>query len=220
MRVCDVAAQENTRYAFRGTKVERNKDGTCTATATDGRRLLSVTWTEDTTAPLPGFEEVEKPKEGFAAVIPARAAMRADSAIRRVRAKKNSRPAPACVVIDEQNANGRVQLITLDDEGTQRLDVAANEGQYPPFKDVIPNHKIVTDDREKWTKKSRAVRIGVKADLLAGLLDAMKAAVPDAEGVVVLEVPTVPSRPIKMTIGKDDARRRAVGVLMPVNLNL
>lgn len=206
-KIAALCPRDGSKYAFNGVLVSRKGDK-ATAVVTDGRRLLKVTWVDRNETPLPGFEELEKPVENYRAVLPGHALKRACATAAKL--YKGQQPT---VLIDEPGTNGKVRIASHDPvaESTTSVECPVVDGKFPPFDDVIPNHK------DFHPKSGRAVRIGVGAYLLAELLVAMADAVPGDDAQVVMEVPDQPSRPIKIIRTSGDVE--AVGVLMPCKIN-
>lgn len=209
LKIAVVSARENTRYAFNGVFLEREKDQ-LRATATDGHKLVTVTWPDENSVPLPcGLEEADKSVENFKAIVPSSAALMVDANI-----PQRGGGEVAVAVIDEAATNGMVKLATRDNFKalTIRTEVAAIDGQFPPFRDVIPTYQIVDD-----ADKSKAVSVSVDACHLRALLNALLEAVPgDLEPRVVMEIPLAPGRVVKLTRKNIDGRE-AIAVLMTLN---
>jgi hypothetical protein len=213
LAVAEIAATEQSRYAFHGVNVGRKGDR-LSVCATDGRRLLKVEWTEQETAPLEGMEDAEKPVDGFNSIVPARTLRQLGRMIPPAPRGKKAKAQPPFVVLNEATANGHVSMIHVNKEFGQRIavDAPSCDGQFPPYEDMIPNREIVKEDGAGGNAK--AVRVAVNARLLTGLLEAMVAAVPADNETVIIEVPLNPTRPIKLT--RDSGDVSSVGVLMPV----
>lgn len=210
-KIAAIAADETTAYAFAGIEVKRLPDDKIIASATDGRRAVRVTWKEDRREPVPELEAADVAVEGFTAIVPAVDAKKADAAI----PKGDRYP---FVMLDEARANGRLHLISPGSATTVTVDSPAMEGLFPPVQEVVPQYEIVSATPKEGSKaKQTAVRIGVNAALLAELLKAMLAASPNADDeYVVLEVPAIANRPIKIIRETEDVE--VTGIQMPTTL--
>lgn len=107
---------EATRYCFGGIRVARHEDRTCSATATDGRVLVRLTFTD----PLTHCDDYNVPP--WSLIIPAFAFAQA------------AKFAPSEDVLVELEHTERVAAFKLE---TGRLLVTGIEGRYPHVEDVF-----------------------------------------------------------------------------------
>lgn len=146
------------RDKLHGVKLSRVSDTKCVADCTDGRQLIRATWTEN--------EKVRKclsdyastsPVENFSTVIPAKEFENAAKYAPRKLGNFSN------VILDEPNANGRVNLISTNGNTPTSISVEShgdNYGEYPDF----DKYKVIPDG------KSETLRIGLDANLLCNLL--------------------------------------------------
>ncbi len=212
--VSKCAARESTRYAINGVSVERDTDGTCRATVTDGHVILSVSWDDaKTRAKFPDVGASIKPVDGFSSIVDRK---HWDKAAKDI-TNRISEPILRHSLLDETTTNGRADFRTIQ-RGKQPLhstepkqvEAETIEGRFPKWRDIIPDYTIGVD----------AVEIGVDPKLLATLLRAFSESTTTedsrSEGVRLV-VPISPNRPMVVDSFSDD--RKGTGVCMPVNLN-
>ncbi len=208
--VSKLAARESTRYAINGVNVER-VDGQCVATTTDGRRLISVTWSdEDVRADFPPDCGDVTPVDDFQTIVSRSQWDEAAKLIPKPAARL--KPVLANCLLDENSANGTVTMSATDlghATGRRRVSDLSAEEHFPKYQDVIPAYDI----------GHNAVAIGVNPRLLAETLCAVEATATDEEHKGVrLIVPTDPRCP--MVIDSEANGVEATAVLMPVRLNV
>ena len=205
-KISDCAAKESTRYAINGVNVEREADGKCRATTTDGRRLLTVSWDDsETREKFPECGAATTPLDRFTAIVSTDQWKQARKAL--PRAKVSLKPVLNHCLLDETTANGTTDMICTDSETPTKCTERTIEGRFPAWREVVPEYTIGED----------AVEIGVDPRLLAELLRAIEAAATDEDSKGVrMVIPMDPKRPI--VINAESGGREAVGVLMPCNL--
>jgi hypothetical protein len=123
------------------------------------------------------------------------------------------------MLVDESDPKTvRLAATTLD--RVTRAEAMAEEANFPPLDDVVPQpdqDKTLFDPAVHVEVPFTHVRIAVNAKLMAEMLIAMVSAAGDqVDYPVTLTVPIVSNRPIRLDTQTYD--RRAVGVVMPVNL--
>lgn len=185
--------------ALSGVLIVRTGGESGTATATDGRAAIRVTFTEPPSDRLPGFGEAEQAIAGFTQIIPADVGIDADSI-----AEKQ----PGFVVLDETAPDGRVMLICPMPSGSAKVDAAPVDGQFPCIDDVLPAYQIQSERGSR-----AAVRVMFSADQLIATVKAMADAVKCATGLITLDVPLDPTRPVRMYRADDGIE--ADGLIMP-----
>lgn len=128
---------DSTRYALGAIRFERDAQGKPHAIATDGRRLLAVTWAE-VEAPAPGVDTSRV--DNFETLLPAKAIQSIAKAVKPKSSELWSKPELAYFTIEESTANGRVNLIASNSESTSREVVNSIDGRFPRWRDVLPNY--------------------------------------------------------------------------------
>jgi len=210
-----IAAKNASRYAMTSIRLERH-NGTPRALATDGHRALIFTWDEPEVADFPRIEGMNrKHVNDYAVNIPVDALASAAKGI----ARRSFKPVLSHMLLDESDLKTvRLAATTLD--RVTRAEAMAEEANFPPLDDVMPQpdqDKTLFDPAVHVEVPFTYVRIAVNAKLMAEMLIAMvSAAGEDAEHRVTLTVPIMHNRPIRLDTHTYD--RRAVGVVMPVNL--
>ena len=206
-KVSKAAAPDSTRYAVHGVLVQRDKDGTCRAVTTDGRRLALATWSDDQVREdwPPLDVGSTRPVAGFETILPVRDW---DQAGKNIPKRTNKAALKNCLV-DETSANGKVDLVTTDCETHQALQATSIDGHFPKYQDVMPDY-IVGED---------AVEIGCDPKFLADAARMVGDMTNDAEcRLVRLVVPTNPDRPFKVTARNATTGVECTNVIMPMNL--
>ncbi len=196
--VSKLAARESTRYAINGVNVER-VDGQCVATTTDGRRLISVKWSdEDIRAEFPPDVGDVAPLDDFQTIV---SRSQWDEAGKLI-PKRTLKPVLGNCLLDENSANGEVTLAATDLDRTRSVKGASVEGNFPKYRDIIPDYDIGRN----------AVAIGVNPRFLAEVARAVEDTATD-DSPVRLTIPVDPGRP--MVIDAQVNGVEATAVLMP-----
>lgn len=207
--VSKCAARESTRYAINGVCVERESDGKCRASTTDGRMLVSVSWDDaETRDKFPDVGSSATPVDGFTSIVDREHWNRAARDI----TTRISEPIRRHSLLDETTANGRADFRTPSDRKSEPNQAEAEtiEGHFPKWRDVVPDYDIGVN----------AIEIGFNPDLLSTLLRAISDAATDAESKGVrLIIPKNPKQPMLIKAHNSEGRE-AVGVIMPVNLDV
>jgi hypothetical protein len=200
-KICD---RTSSRYALGAVEFSREKDGSPLAVATDGRRLVAVTWPEADGAKYPapeGFDLAHKPE--FSTLIPA-----ADcDKLARVKLAKITtvKPILANIAMAEPSANGVVPMMVNDLETVQRFDVKSMEGKFPRWRDCVPRY-------------DRPISICVDGKFLADILEvALKVAGDSDNRRVTLTLDAdnkAHERPL--IVSAANCNGRTFGLLMPV----
>ncbi len=214
-KVSKLAAREPTRwYAIHGIRVKRRADGKCIAVATDGRRLIEVTWDDEHLRPEFAAEQRRakrpctslgsvEPVKGFETIVSQSQWDEARKAIPNVRDK----PILKHCLLDETSVEGKVQMEITTLGGKRPIEGDSIEGDFP-YEDLIPKYTVGKD----------AVEISVNPKLLAEVLNAIKAVTKNEESEVVrLIVPANPTRPMVIE-GRTPEGIKARAVLMPTSL--
>jgi hypothetical protein len=189
-------------------RIERDATGAAVAAATDGRRLVAVTWPEaDADCYPPGVVSSTAPKPGFATILPI-AACQAAGRLKISAKTAEKKPVLGNVVLDEQNTNGKVPMGTTDLASTNRIDPPSLEGRFPRWRDVVPSYD-----------EHNSVSFAVDARFLAEVASVIgDFAADDADREIVLSFATkdMHLRPMMVSVARDDGRK-AVGIIMPIN---
>lgn len=147
MKLTALADKEtSSRYALSGIRFERDQSGKPFAVATDGRRLASVSWSEDSPENYPaaaGFFLDHKP--GFETVLSIKDCQEAA----KLAPKKCFKPILENVVIDE-SANGTLNYGATDLERTRLVNVRTLEGRYPRWREVCTEPAAIVDVPQKY----------------------------------------------------------------------
>lgn len=199
--VSKLVSREPTRYAIDGVEVRR-VDGQCVATALDGRRLISVKWSdEDIRSEFPPDVGDVAPLDDFQAIV---SRSQWDEAGKLI-PKRTRRPVLGNCLLDENSANGTVTMTATDLDQSRSVSGKSREGNFPKCQDVIPDYDVGRN----------AVAIGVNPRFLAEVARVVEdTAVGDATDGVRLIIPTDPRRP--MVIDSEANGVQATAVLMPV----
>jgi len=196
---------EGTRYTIHGVLAERLTDGKCAVAATDGRKLIQVTWNDEHLQPeFPaiGVGSVEAVK-GFSQIISTSQWNEAEKTIPESRYK---RILEHCLV-DETSPNDRVYMSTTNLESQKHTNGSSIEGRFPNYKEVIP----------EYTVGENAVELGMDPVLLANLLRVLARVATDENSKGVrLVIPTDPRKPMLAEAELDGVQAKAV--IMPLNL--
>lgn len=206
--VAKVAARDETRYAIHGVSLERDVEGKPWAVATDGRRLIAATWTEDPGEEYPAGAGDVSHVSGFKALVPSKDFRDAGKLAAKGRIVK-ARPILGNVLVDEKAtaANGIVPMAGMPDVGSVRTAAPGKlKGTFPQWEAVVPEY----DGGE-------SVSAVVNPTLLAGLLDVLAKVDPGREPTVRLTIPRESGRPVRLdTVGTGTVDAKAV--LMPITL--
>lgn len=210
-----IAAKNSSRYAMTSIRIERH-NGTPRALATDGHRAFIFTWDEPDVADFPPIDGMRRESvSDYAANIPFDALASAAKGI----SKRCFKPALSHMLLDESDRNA-VRLAATTLERVTRAEASADEANFPPLDDVVPQpqqDKTLFDPAVHHDVPFTHVRIAVNAKLMAEMLIAMVGAAGEqADYPVTLTVPILFNRPIRLDA--QTYERKAVGVVMPVNL--
>jgi hypothetical protein len=187
--VLGCAGPENTRYALNCVQFERDPDGKCHASATDGRCLAQVEWTEPETGTT--VFDPDKRIRGFKYLLPVEGAKQAVKWRPKSTDLIARKEGGKCVQLEEQTANGQYTLKSpIGPQYTGR----GCEGRFPAWRDVIPTY--AEDDCVKFT---------VDPVYMVRVLDTLRCAVtqPDTELVTI----TVPKPTMDRSTGNTVVRR-------------
>lgn len=197
--ISDLCDTDSSRFALGGVLLERDENGKAKAVATDGRRLLVISWVEDDRTEYPEGVADSQYKRDFRAIVPKKQWTDAE----KLPPRNCPKPILSNVLADEPNANGSITLGATDLETARTIKAKCLEGNYPKYRDVIPEYKY-------W----QSTRISVNRQLLESILHAMRGVTTEENTAVVLDVPFDPSKPLVLTAEND--RYDAKGVLMPL----
>lgn len=212
--VAKFAAKAQTRYALNGVHVSRSAEGIAKVQATDGRRLIMVSWDEDDREQYPDIGVDLTHTAGFDAIIPLPAWEKAAKAI----PKKTSRPilenAFLCETVADSN---KVTLGATDLEVTEKFEVLAIEGKFPDCEAVWPDIS-----KKRTVPDTGYIEFGINPDYMTDMLKVFKLMLPGDDSMVILHVP-VPNSHGDVGIGAIVMRRKFDGMdiramLMPVEL--
>jgi DNA polymerase-3 subunit beta len=133
------ADADSSRYALGGIRLERDAQGKPHAIATDGRRLIHVTWDEtpDELVAIGDLRHVP----GFETILPLGAISAADKAAKLKAAVSSRFPVLNQVLLEEPSANGTVRIASTNMESTSTAELASVEGRFPKWRDVFPMAK-------------------------------------------------------------------------------
>ena len=228
LTVCTDA--ESRRYALRGLRMERDGDKAF-AIATDGRRLMSVEWTD-------AAEDVDNIDFGGLDVKPA-----ADSDFARdgcilsskdcrdiARTAKpkvgvlKKRPGLEFIALEESSANGSVKLAASDGETTATKTVKPLEGRYPKWRDVLPINRqrisyMTFQEAEANENEGRGFMDREERQRHEELRKATEGVTPDRQSVVRIRVDASFLAEIADAIDKiacDDSSR-SVDLIVPID---
>lgn len=196
-KVCD---KKGHRTALRGVKFERDAEGRPFAVASDGFRLVALTWKEEDAADYPpvDFDLSPNPNCGF--VVPYAAC---DQAAKAKVGAKASKVILRNIAVGEHLANSKVPMVATDEESTTRLDTQVEDGLFPDWRACVPQLK--TND----------IHVRLDPRLLRGLLEVIESHVDseNCEIVISLNREEPAERPV--TISAAGPNHSAVGVIMP-----
>jgi hypothetical protein len=208
LKVGRCAAEESVSYpGMTGVRLVRASEDKLMVEATDGRGAVRVTVREPQPEHLPGFGDADECVLGFTQIIPADAAIEADQAIGKD---------PAYAIVNETPPDKMAMVLVPQPDQLRKWEAIPLEDKFPAIDDVIPHYQPVAVSKT-YPGKVPAVRVTINAELLADLLKAMVESTPEADGAhVVIDVPLMPGRAIKMMRGEYKHHgAEAVGVLMP-----
>lgn len=199
---------DSARPAIHGVLVQRKEDETCTATATNGRYLLSVDWSDcKERSEYPKVEGSTKPVPEFEVVVPSK---QWDEAAKLI-PKSHKAILNRCLLDETPKAGSdKIHMSTTDLESERSVSADPVEGEYPKYEETIPKYTVGAD----------AVEIVLDPMLLAELLQVMSKVLGYTKGTpnetVKLIVPDDPNRPIAIEGYMEDGIE-VTGVLMACN---
>lgn len=203
MAVIKAAARDMTRYAINGVHLVRLSESRCQATATDGHRLIQITWGETVTKKMAWAGKDLEGVKGFSTLIPTKLWASARSLF-------STSEGGGFVLNENETSKTKVSFVGKP-SNSERIQIQGTtlEGAFPPVDTVIPKHEIIKGESGK------AVMIGVNGQYMAECLSVLASLASDGTKVV-LEIPTNPNKQILMrAIGPDC---EAIAVLMPISL--
>jgi DNA polymerase III sliding clamp (beta) subunit (PCNA family) len=204
---CD---SDSCRYALGGVKLER-KDGVPYAVATDGRRLLAVTWEE------PDAATVFAPVDGCEVILEPKAFKAASKALKPKKAQEALRPDCKFVAVDEalfrieqtpeEEIRGVQSSLTVEASDGLGNHVAnpvnAVMGRYPNWRDVQP--------------KADGVTIMFDAKYLMEACKSLLAVCPDdAERGITLTINAEDPHESAVTLSRQTEGVAATAIVMPL----
>lgn len=207
--VASHADTTSSRYAFGGVQFSRAADGTATAVATDGRRLIVTQWREPKPADYPASVIAEaSPNPSFSVLIPQKTCREAG----RWNPGKRAKAILQNVAIDEHvTATGpnacRVSIAATDLEKFPRFDCKQMEGRYPRWQDAIPAYDA-----------SNSLSIAINHQFLVDAAEALgKIGTGETKPEITLTIDREnhSERPLLITACHLD--RKAAAVIMPCN---
>lgn len=188
LAVAKMGSDVNMRYAMSAALIVGGKTHN-TISATDGHKLLIVTWPAKTSC---GGEKFLVGKESIARVC-----------------RLSSKQSP----VEMTRTGNKITLTASTSELTVSVQEKKEvEGAFPPTNGIIPAYSIVTP------KKGTAVCIGITPRLMIDLLTAIEAACPSTEVGITMMVPTDLNEPIRFDKACPDGKT-AVAALMPRRLS-
>lgn len=196
-KICDLQAS---RFALGGVLLERDADGRPFAVATDGRRLIALTWKEDDAANYPPVAGCDpSPVAGCSMLLPAAIC---DQAAKTKAGAKSPKPILRNIAIDEHDAES-VAMMATDQNETARIDARQMEGRFPRWRDVVP--QLRTDD----------IHVRLDARLLRGLLEVIESHNDTDVCSVVFSLnrENPAHRPVTLSVA--GCNQSAVAVIMP-----
>ena len=200
-------ARERSQYALNAVCISRDGNGNPCAVASDGRRLIKVTWpdqpAETTASEYPAlavpFDHAHV--EGFKVLIPPDALTAAAKAT----PKRPVRPILEGIVLEESSANGTVRIATTDLDTERDIKVRTIEGEYPDFEQVIPPPGVF--------------RIGVNPDFLIDACKALKTITSaHTQAVTFSFEASGPDRAMTLSASSGDGVE-AIVVIMPMSID-
>lgn len=204
------AASEVGRYAMNAVHLERDKAGSPLAVATDGRRLLVVSWHEPDGSEYPGGVGRVDQQEGFTALVPTDAWKELGKAISR----KAYKPILGFGLVDESQVSPLL-LGATDLQSVRRFTPLPVEGRFPQWREVISPLTLLPKMKPRKGKARHAVKVHVDAKMLAELLTALAKMIDDDSRGVVMYVPVNGDAPIQIQAQSEHVQ--ALGVLMPLS---
>ncbi len=220
--ISKIAARENARYAINGVCVQRDSNGVAVATVTDGLRLLSVSWSDESAVKdYPADDRNAAPVKGFSTIVPTHTWDRASKAV----PENPLKPVLAHCLIEETTTaeNRKIRLSTTDLGSVQQFDTEQVDGKFPVWGDVVPTYDSIPAEKLGAlvaggdVSDRAAVNIGVDPKLFGELLLTIARMTANGKPCPVrLEVPLSSAGPIKLSAECDG--RSIVGVQMPIKL--
>ncbi len=136
-----IAATEKTRFAMNGIRLERRADGKANAQATDGKRMISVTWSDE--SDRSDFPEVglkTDPSPGFVTILPQSVIEKA----LKVMPRKAPKPILERLAVEEEaGAGGEIKVASTDLAERTVFESRAVEGSFPDTSSVWPKGRPV-----------------------------------------------------------------------------
>jgi len=192
--LCDLTAM---RFALNGVELRRDADGHPRATVTDGRRLLTVEWTEPAPADYPPCINAT-PQEGFCVLID----RRDWGAAAKMPPRKSPKAILLNVAVDESMANGELTMGATDLATVQKIAVKPIEGRFPKWDDCLPKYRA-----------PECVRIGIDPSLLASTLKVLGALTGADAACVTMSVPINGEGAVLLEATGDNGNVRARGAV-------
>lgn len=135
-KICDTSSS---RFALGGAKFTRGPKGEPLAVATDGHRIVALSWKEDDAAKYPAgvFNPAHNPS--FDALIPA-AALESAEKLKVPKGRATGlKPILQNVAIDENSADpNKVTFAASDMDNVSRAETKLVEGRFPRWNDCMP----------------------------------------------------------------------------------
>lgn len=197
-KICDV---NSSRFALGAVQFERDADGQPFAVATDGRRLIALTWKEDDAAKYPAVAGCDPaPVANCTMLLPAAIC---DQAAKSKAGAKAVKPILRNIAIDEHGSDV-IAIAATDQNETARIDARQVDGQFPRWRDCVP--QVRTDD----------IHVRLDAKLLRGLLEVIEghAGGDDCFPVVFSFNRESPAH-TAVVLSAENCNGSAVGVIMP-----
>jgi hypothetical protein len=209
-KIADIASS---RYALGGVQFQRSPDGSPLAVATDGRRLVALTWPEPDPAEFPPMAGLN-PAPNLAAkvIIPAKVCLDAGRSKLGLKSKK---PVLHYVALDENTSTDElpagepgplVPLAATDLERIERFDSRPVNGRFPRWADCIPAYG------------ESDISVSLDAQYLRELLAVLESHTDGRVVVLSLSADKPHEKAVLLTaVGNNGDGTKAVGVLMPLS---
>lgn len=199
-KICD---RDSARYALGAVEISRTAEGDPIACATDGRRLLALTWQEPPAAEFPAAGVDLAPRPGAPPLLIPAAAV--DSFAKCKIGAKHRKPILQHIALEEPAdplANS-IRAAATDCDQTANFSPKLQEGRFPRWRDCIPPAGAVGE-----------MSVSVSARLLRELLEVIEQHGAGDQSAVTITI-IDHKRPVVITAESADGRR-AVGALMPL----
>ena len=194
VKVCDA---ESFRYALGGIRLERGNDGNPVAVATDGKRLIATSWTENGDDHPSSCAKVA----GFETIVSGESVKQAVKAHKMTKSEIAKQPCRSGYIVTEDSPDGLTSSI-IAEAGVSKtvIDRATIDGKFPKWRDVIKDHGQGLCKLDAKLLSETIAVVGAMGD-----------------GTVILSMNVENPEDSAINITSIDSDQKTVGVVMPLS---